>query len=78
MNLYINGQATCSSDAVYGDRGDNGMGAHGGHKLKSRQTKSDNKFLTIASMTDCEGPFKVKKGDYIQIESVYDLGKHPL
>lgn len=35
-------------------------------------------ILTIASMTDCEGPWKVKKGDYVKLVGEYDLKKHPL
>ncbi|KAF2430903.1 hypothetical protein EJ08DRAFT_202464 [Tothia fuscella] len=35
-------------------------------------------ILTIASMTDCEGPWKVKKGDSVKLVGEYDLKKHPL
>lgn len=39
---------------------------------------SQDQILTIASMSDCEGPWKVRKGDTVVLKAEYDLKKHPL
>jgi hypothetical protein len=84
MHMLINGKYTCSSNAVYGFRGDEagmgGMGGKGGHAHAAPAAKGgvQAKILTVANMTDCVGPFKVKKGEYVQLRAEYDLKKHPL
>jgi hypothetical protein len=54
----------------------------GGGKSAARSPKSappkGQGILTVANMTDCVGPFKVKKGEYVQLRAEYDLKKHPL
>jgi hypothetical protein len=85
MHMFINGKYTCSSNAQYGYRGEGaamgGMGGHG-HEGSKPAAKSgpqkEQRILTVANMTDCEGPFKVKKGEYVQLKAEYDLKKHPL
>lgn len=47
-------------------------------KATSDEPPKEKGLLTIASMTDCEGPWKVKKGDYVKLVGEYDLKKHPL
>lgn len=34
-------------------------------------------WATLSSMTACEKPIKVNKGDKIEIEAKYDLEAHP-
>ena len=85
MHMFINDKYTCSSSAVYGTRNEgDSMGGmshgHGGSKgmVKRYPQGSGKELLTVASMSDCEGPFKVKKGDYVVLKAEYDLKKHPL
>lgn len=85
MHMFINDKYVCSSQAVYGTRNEGGgMGGHGhgdgkGMKKRSPQAKGQKQeLLTVASMSDCEGPFKVKKGDTVVLKAEYDLKKHPL
>jgi len=80
--MYLNDKFTCTSDAVYGvkDQSDSGMDAMaGGHSHGGGgggQTSVGIK--TISSMTPCNGPFPVKKGDTLKLVAVYDLATHPL
>lgn len=83
MHMFINDKYICSSSAVYGTRNEGGpmegMGqhGHGGPKgMVKRQNDAD--LLTISRMSDCPGPFKVKKGDSIVLTAEYNLQKHPL
>jgi hypothetical protein len=89
MHMFINEKYTCSSNAVYGTRNEGGamgaaMGGHGHGSAKAmvkREPQDPTKkqeLLTVASMSDCEGPFKVKKGDSVVLKAEYDLKKHPL
>ena len=94
MHMLINGKYTCSSNALYGFRSDDaamgGMGGKGGkshsHAESAPPAKggakakggAQAKVLTVSNMTDCVGPFKVKKGEYVQLRAEYDLKKHPL
>ena len=86
MHMLINGKYTCSSNAMYGFRGEGaamgGMGGKGGHSHadapKAKAKGAEAKILTVSNMTDCVGPFKVKKGEYVQLRAEYDLKKHPL
>ena len=67
MILYLNDYEVCSSNATYGGDGATATSGTGGEK-----------WQTISEMTSCNEPIKVKKGDYIKIESQYDLEKHPV
>ena len=92
MHMFINDKYTCSSSAIYGTRNEGGaMGAmgemgghsHGGSKGMAKRNPQapaaqKQEILTVASMSDCEGPFKVKKGDSVTLKAEYDLKKHPL
>jgi hypothetical protein len=91
MHMLINDKYTCGSSAVYGTRneggGMGGMGEMGGHshgsgkgmaKRDPQAPAAKQELLTVASMSDCEGPFKVKKGDTVVLKAEYDLKKHPL
>jgi hypothetical protein len=93
MHMFINDKYTCSSTAIYGTRNEGGgmggemgeMGgghSHGGSKGMVRRYPqapgAKTEILTVASMSDCEGPWKVKKGDTVVIKAEYDLKKHPL
>jgi hypothetical protein len=88
MHMFINDQYVCSSKAEYGYRAEesamDGKG-HGGSKDGSHGSKAAFKrdapksgILTVANMTDCVGPWKVKKGDSVVLKAEYDLKKHPL
>ena len=90
MHMFINNKFTCSSSAIYGTRneggGMGGMAEMGGHshggkgmvKRNPQGASQKKEILTVASMSDCEGPFKVKKGDSVVLKAEYDLKKHPL
>jgi hypothetical protein len=92
MHMFINDKYTCSSNAEYGYRneaaamggamGEMGGHSHGGAKSGKSMVKRDppktDGILTVASMTDCEGPWKMKKGDSVILKAEYDLKKHPL
>jgi len=91
MHMLINGKYTCSSNAMYGLRSEEasmgGMGGKGGKASHSHAATApgakgkggaEPKLLTVANMTDCVGPFKVKKGEFVQLRAEYDLKKHPL
>jgi hypothetical protein len=94
MHMYINDKYVCSSEAQYGYGREAPMGpakdgmshGHSGRSLTDAPTGNAKKadppaekgILTIASMSDCEGPWKVKKGDYVKLIGEYDLKKHPL
>jgi hypothetical protein len=90
MHMFINDKYTCTSAAEYGTRSgatalEGGMGGHthGGKGMVKRNpqkapAKGDSGIMTVASMTDCEGPWKVKKGDSVVLKAEYDLKKHPL
>jgi hypothetical protein len=87
MHMFINDKYTCTSQAEYGYRNDGGgamggaaMGghSHGGKAMVKRDPPKEGGIMTVASMTDCEGPWKVKKGDSVILKAEYDLKKHPL
>jgi hypothetical protein len=65
MDLYINDEYACSSNAVYGGEG-------GTRVVDGKQ------WETISGMTICPGPIKIKDGDYMSMIARYDLTKHPL
>jgi hypothetical protein len=88
--MYINDKYICASEAQYGYGREASMGGmdHGHSRrlvpdppkggAKKDEPSKDKGILTIASMTDCEGPWKVKKGDFVKLVGEYDLKKHPL
>jgi hypothetical protein len=90
--MYLNDKFACASDAVYGVKGEGegGMMGHahgdeggkGAKGAKAAAPKSGggatSSIKTISSMTACQGPFTVKKGDSMKLVAVYDLSKHPL
>jgi hypothetical protein len=54
----------CASEAIYSS-------AEG-------TTEADGKGLkTISSMTQCEGPVQLKKGDKFKLRAAYDVINHP-
>jgi len=87
VSMYLNDKFTCSSNAVYGEKeGDAGMeghshgggGAKGAAPAKGGSGGALGGGLTISSMTRCDGPFPVKKGDTMKLVAEYNLAKHPL
>jgi hypothetical protein len=82
MDVFINGKFTCVSTAQYGEKktSDDMGHSHGaGRAIDAPPPKSKGDSIkTISFMTDCAGPFPVKKGDTVTLRAVYDLSKHPL
>jgi hypothetical protein len=78
MAILLNGKFLCDSKAEYGYKVDNGdmAGGHGHGDGKSGSGEFNIK--TISKMSDCRGPFPVKKGDSMQLIAEYDLKQHPL
>jgi hypothetical protein len=65
VNMYVNGKVYCKSKAIYG--------GPGGTIILEGKT-----WATIATMTECNDPIPVKKGDKLKIEATYDTKEHPL
>lgn len=65
MTLYVNGQESCSSEAIYGGT-DGGLAANG------------EKWETITGYTECPEPVKIRVGDSLTMDAHYDLTKHRL
>ena len=65
MNMYINDKLYCASKAIYGGPG-------------GTVTINGKAWSTIATMTECNDPVPVKKGDIIKLEATYDTKEHPL
>ena len=63
--MKVNGKLFCDSKANYG-----------GTKA-TMETGDGQKWETIQSMIECEGPLKVVRGDIITVEANYDLDMHP-
>jgi hypothetical protein len=76
MDMFINDKYICSSVAQYGTRGEGGH-SHGGMAGMGDDSK-DAAIKTISSMSACEEPIQVKKGDKLSMNAQYDLQKHPL
>jgi len=70
IDLFVNDKFACGSKATYGSDTSGGH-SHGG-------AGGDVSIKTITSMSPCQGPIKVKKGDAISMVVQYDLAKHPL
>ncbi|KAF2400595.1 hypothetical protein EJ06DRAFT_397833 [Trichodelitschia bisporula] len=65
VDLFINNKFACASKAVYGGAG-------------STAEINGQQWQTISSMTNCDGPVPVKKGDELSMVVEYDLKKYPL
>lgn len=75
--MFLNGKHTCSSMAVYGDADEKKGHGHGGKGMAMKRDSAES-IKTITSMTTCNGPFNIKKGDSMVLNAQYDLSKHPL
>lgn len=65
VGFYINNKFICTSRATYGG--------------KASTTEVGGKvWETISSMSYCDGPIPVKKGDALHLVVEYDLKAHPL
>ena len=64
VNLFVNDKLVCASRATYGGKG--------GTLYADGRT-----WETIATMSECLEPVKVKKGDLISITATYDTSLHP-
>jgi hypothetical protein len=82
MAVFINDRHVCSSDAIYGARGESSskseMGGHSHAGGKGMGAAAEANIKTISAMTSCTGPIPVKKGDTMRLVAQYDLSKHPL
>ena len=65
IQFKVNGKEACDSRAVYGGQGHESVGADG------------KVWKTIRESTYCPTPFKIKKGDKIEMQANYDLDLHP-
>jgi len=65
IGLFINNKFVCSSKATYGGS-------------ESTATVNGQEWKTISSMSYCDGPIPVKKGDALHMVVGYDLKKYPL
>ena len=63
--LKQNGKVVCDSHANYGGPGATVVNADG------------SKWETIATMSVCQEPIEVKKGDTMKVISHYDMLEHP-
>lgn len=74
MTMKIKNQTVCNSKAVYGK-----AEGHGHRKVRSVDAVNDEKeYEGIISMTLCDTPIKVSKGDIYTIEASFDFDKHPV
>jgi hypothetical protein len=67
LKLFINEQLECESFARYG-----------GTEQSQMVSADGKKWETISSMSECEKPLKVKKGDKLRMVADFDTVKHPL
>jgi hypothetical protein len=65
VDLLINDRFVCDSKATYGGS-------------VSTTTVNGEQWNTISSMSFCDGPIPVKKGDGLSMVVEYNLKKHPL
>jgi hypothetical protein len=65
MEVKLNGNLVCDSQAQYGGPG---------HEGKSPEGKV---WKTLASTTACKKPIKVSKGDKLAVTANFNLGKYP-
>ncbi|QDS72135.1 hypothetical protein FKW77_004102 [Venturia effusa] len=72
INVFLNGNKVCNSQAIYG--GDRPIVKGDAAAAPSTQEK----WETIQSYTPCSQPVKIKKGDKLTMDSTYDLTKHKL
>jgi hypothetical protein len=66
VDLILNGKKVCTSQAGYGGGDDKTASVNG------------KEWAVLSSMSYCDGPYPVKKGDTLAMNVVYDLKKHPL
>jgi hypothetical protein len=87
VTMLLNNKFTCASKAIYGDKaqsgsgmGSSGMGSSGkaGGKSNRAGGQKSTSIKTISKITQCLGPYPVKKGDTLKLVAEYDLSKHPL
>jgi hypothetical protein len=64
MTFYVNGKASCTSNAVYGTSGS--------------ATINGEKWETIGAYTPCPDGVQIKRGDNLTMDAYYDLTKHRL
>lgn len=62
MYMLINDEFVCASEAVYGGQD---------------PASVSEKGASITSMTPCNVPIPVKKGDWLSMAAEYDLKSHP-
>jgi hypothetical protein len=65
VTFYVNGKASCTSNAIYGTSGAATIG-------------NGEKWETIGAYTPCTEPIPIKKGDKLTMDAWYDLTKHRL
>jgi hypothetical protein len=65
VDLIINGKHVCTSKAGYGGDG-------------ASANVNGQSWEVLSSMSYCDGPYPVKKGDTLAMNVIYDLKKHPL
>jgi hypothetical protein len=65
VNMYVNDKLYCASKAIYGGQ-------------KGTINVNGKTWETIATMTECNEPIKVKKGDKVKLEATFDTKLHPL
>ncbi|KAF2436859.1 hypothetical protein EJ08DRAFT_655026 [Tothia fuscella] len=63
--MYVNNKPACASKATYGGK-------------ESTTEVGGTKWATISSMSYCDGPIPIKKGDQMHLVVEYDLKAHPL
>ena len=72
VNLKLNGNVICDSQAIYG-------GEESRTTLEGEgEEDGAQEWQTIRSMTECNEPVPVKKGGVLSTTVWYDLAKHPL
>jgi hypothetical protein len=65
MQLLLNEKFVCNSTATYGGKG-------------ATVNVNGSDWQTISSMSECQEPLKVRKGDHLTMKSFYNTTKHPL
>jgi len=63
--VSVNGKESCTSKAIYGGEGHEGVDPDG------------KPWSTLRELTICDQPIKVKKGDKLGLEAQFDMEKHP-
>jgi hypothetical protein len=63
--VSVNGKESCTSKAIYGGEGHEGVDPDG------------KPWSTLRELTICDQPIEVKKGDKLGLEAQFDMEKHP-